>query len=51
MFIRAILERGRWRSYFGFSIARDSNINFASDAEVIVTFGLLFCPANVNCCV
>jgi len=41
-FIRAIRERKRWSGYFGFSIAPDSNINSASDAEVIEIFGLPF---------
>jgi len=41
-FIRAIRERKRWSGYFGFSVAPDSNINSASDADVIEIFGLPF---------
>ena len=41
-FLRQIRERRRWSSYFGASIAEDSNIGAQSDSEFIYIFGLPF---------
>lgn len=41
-FLQMIRARRRWSGYFGFSIAPDTNINAASDAEFIYINGLPF---------
>ena len=41
-YLQQIRERERWSSYFGGSIAEDSNIGAASDSEFIYIFGLPF---------
>ena len=41
-FLNIIRSRRRWRGYFGFSLAPDTNINAASDAEFIYINGLPF---------
>ena len=41
-FLNVMRERRRWRGYFGFSIAPDTNINAASDAQFIYINGLPF---------
>ena len=41
-FLNVMRARRRWRGYFGFSIAPDTNINAASDAEFIYINGLPF---------
>ena len=41
-FLNIIRDRRRWRGYFGFSIAPDTNINAASDAQFIYIGGLPF---------
>ena len=41
-FLRIMRARRRWRTYFGFSIAPDTNINAASDSEIIYIYGLPF---------
>ena len=41
-FVNIMRARRRWRGYFGFSIAPDTNINAASDAEFIYIQGLPF---------
>ena len=41
-FMNVMRERRRWRGYFGFSIAPDTNINAASDAQFIYIQGLPF---------
>ena len=41
-FLNIMRERRRWRGYFGFSVAPDTNINAASDAEFIYIGGLPF---------
>ena len=41
-FLQVIRARRRWRGYFGVSIAPDTNINAASDAEFIYINGLPF---------
>ena len=41
-FLNIMRARRRWRGYFGFSIAPDTNINAASDAEFIYINGLPF---------
>ena len=41
-FLNTIRERRRWRGYFGFSVAPDTNINAASDAQFIYIQGLPF---------
>ena len=41
-FLRIIRARRRWTGYFGFSLAPDTNINAASDAQVIYINGLPF---------
>ena len=38
-FLKIMRARRRWRGYFGFSIAPDTNINAASDAEFIYING------------
>ena len=41
-FLKVMRARRRWNAYFGFSIAPDTNINAASDAEFIYIQGLPF---------
>ena len=41
-FLNVMRARRRWRGYFGFSLAPDTNINAASDAEFIYIGGLPF---------
>ena len=41
-FLKVMRARRRWDGYFGFSIAPDTNINAASDAEFIYINGLPF---------
>ena len=41
-FLNIMRGRRRWRGYFGFSLAPDTNINAASDAEFIYINGLPF---------
>ena len=41
-FLRVIRARRRWSGYFGFSVAPDTNINAASDAQFIYINGLPF---------
>ncbi len=41
-FLKIMRARRRWNAYFGFSIAPDTNINAASDAEFIYIQGLPF---------
>ena len=41
-FLKIMRARRRWRGYFGFSLAPDTNINAASDAEIIYINGLPF---------
>ena len=41
-FLNIMRSRRRWRGYFGFSVAPDTNINAASDAEFIYIQGLPF---------
>ena len=41
-FLNTMRERRRWRGYFGFSVAPDTNINAASDAQFIYIQGLPF---------
>ena len=41
-FLNIMRARRRWRGYFGFSLAPDTNINAASDAEIIYINGLPF---------
>ena len=41
-YLHQIRERRRWSSYFGSSIAEDSNIGAVSDSEFIYIFGLPF---------
>ena len=41
-FLTAMRARRRWRAYFGFSIAPDTNINAASDEKIIYIYGLPF---------
>jgi len=41
-FMRVMRARRRWSGYFGFSLAPDTNINAASDAEFIYIGGLPF---------
>ena len=41
-FLNIMRDRRRWRGYFGFSVAPDTNINAASDAEFIYINGLPF---------
>ena len=41
-FLNVMRARRRWNAYFGFSIAPDTNINAASDAEFIYIQGLPF---------
>ena len=41
-FLSVMRDRKRWRGYFGFSIAPDTNINAASDAQFIYINGLPF---------
>ena len=41
-FLNIMRLRRRWFGYFGFSIAPDTNVNSASDAEYIYIFGLPF---------
>ena len=41
-FLNIMRARRRWRGYFGFSLAPDTNINAASDAEVVYIGGLPF---------
>ncbi len=41
-FLRTMRARRRWSTYFGFSIAPDTNINAASDSEIIYIYGLPF---------
>ena len=41
-FLNIMRARRRWRGYFGFSLAPDTNINAASDAEFIYIQGLPF---------
>ena len=41
-FLNVMRARKRWRGYFGFSIAPDTNINAASDAQFIYINGLPF---------
>ena len=41
-FLRVIRARRRWSGYFGFSLAPDTNINAASDAQFIYIQGLPF---------
>ena len=41
-FLRVIRARRRWNAWFGFSVAPDTNINAASDAEIIYIQGLPF---------
>ena len=41
-FLDLIRDRRRWSSHFGFSLAPDSNINAASDSDIIYIHGLPF---------
>ena len=41
-FLNIMRDRRRWRGYFGFSLAPDTNINAASDAEFVYIGGLPF---------
>ena len=41
-FLTVMRARRRWNAYFGFSVAPDTNINAASDAEFIYIQGLPF---------
>ena len=41
-FLNVMRGRRRWRGYFGFSLAPDTNINAASDAAIIYINGLPF---------
>ena len=41
-FLRVMRARRRWNGYFGFSLAPDTNINAASDAQFIYIRGLPF---------
>ena len=41
-FLRVIRARRRWDAWFGFSISPDTNINAASDADIIYINGLPF---------
>ena len=41
-FLNIMRARRRWRGYFGFSVAPDTNINAASDADIIYINGLPF---------
>ena len=41
-FLNVMRARRRWRGYFGFSVAPDTNINAASDAQFIYINGLPF---------
>ena len=41
-FLNVMRDRRRWRGYFGFSVAPDTNINAASDAQFIYINGLPF---------
>ena len=41
-FLNVMRARRRWRGYFGFSLAPDTNINAASDAQFIYIRGLPF---------
>ena len=41
-FLNVMRARRRWSGYFGFSLAPDTNINAASDAQVIYINGLPF---------
>ena len=41
-FLNIMRARRRWTGYFGFSLAPDTNINAASDAEIIYINGLPF---------
>ena len=41
-FLTIMRARRRWRGYFGFSLAPDTNINAASDAQVLYINGLPF---------
>ena len=41
-FLNVMRDRRRWRGYFGFSVAPDTNINAASDADIIYINGLPF---------
>ena len=41
-FLKIMRARRRWNAYFGFSVAPDTNINAASDAEFIYIQGLPF---------
>ncbi len=41
-FLNVMRARRRWRGYFGFSLAPDTNINAASDAQIIYIRGLPF---------
>ena len=41
-FLTVMRQRRRWRGYFGFSVAPDTNINAASDAQFIYINGLPF---------
>ena len=41
-FLKVMRARRRWNGYFGFSVAPDTNINAASDAEFIYIQGLPF---------
>ena len=41
-FLTIMRARRRWRGYFGFSLAPDTNINAASDAQIIYINGLPF---------
>ena len=41
-FLTTMRARRRWRGYFGFSLAPDTNINAASDVEIVYINGLPF---------
>ena len=41
-FLNIMRARKRWNGYFGFSVSPDTNINAASDAEIIYIQGLPF---------
>ena len=41
-FLNVMRARKRWNGYFGFSVSPDTNINAASDAEIIYIQGLPF---------
>ena len=47
-FLTIMRARRRWRGYFGFSIAPDTNINAASDAAIIYINGLPFSRGAVG---